>query len=255
MCIWNPLSSLLYIALDEKHMQTWIIHKDTRTLFERLMIPAHLNVIKSEFITMCRQNRGEAIALTPRGYGAPPGGDSFLAVTWSRGGVVFWRPRHHGGQFCWDMSTTRLLSLPPELPFHPNLLFSLVYLLNCFVSITLETLKRKKKKHSDRSARLIGDSRTSKICWLPGQKWTAPDPFIAHLPHSVWTCQTLKPAWLITLPKNLRNKVHMTRKPREGPSEVRIQDQTKLICLPQSSSYQPQTCRLCIPRTFPFEVN
>lgn len=48
-----------------------LFYKDRSTLFEGLMIPAHLNVIKSEFINMSRQNRGKAVTLTPRGYRGP----------------------------------------------------------------------------------------------------------------------------------------------------------------------------------------
>lgn len=44
-----------------------LLYKDRSTLFEGLMIPAHLNVIKSEFINMSRQNGGKAVILAPRG--------------------------------------------------------------------------------------------------------------------------------------------------------------------------------------------
>lgn len=130
-------------------------------------------------------------------------------------GVVFWRPRHQSSKFRWDTTITRLLSLLSAPWLHPNIPFSLVDLLKYFISIILETLK--KKRHSNRRARLTQDCRPAALpgCW--GRSSQPPTPS-SHLPHSVWTRQTLQPAWLITLPKNLWNKVHITGERHEGPS-------------------------------------
>lgn len=77
MCIWNPLSSLPYIALDEQQLQTCITYKDRSTSLEGLMRPAPLKVIKWEFINTSTQNGG---AFTPQGGRGTPQGDPLLTV-------------------------------------------------------------------------------------------------------------------------------------------------------------------------------
>lgn len=146
MCMWNPLSSLLYIVLDEKQLQSWIIYKDRSILFEGLMITAHLNVIKSEFINMSRQNGREAITLTPTGYRSSPKEDPFLAVAWSN---IRWYPGGHSIRALNSTENrpqTRPYSVLSGLWLHQNMLPSLVDFLKYFILITLETIKKKKKK-------------------------------------------------------------------------------------------------------------
>lgn len=147
MCIWNPLSSLLYIVLDEKQLQSWIIYKDRSILFEGLMITAHLNVIKSEFINMSRQNGREAITLTPTGYRSSPEEDPFLAVAWSN---IRWCPGGHSIRALNSTENrprTRPHSLLSGPWLHQNMLLSLVDSLKYFISITLETVKKNKNKN------------------------------------------------------------------------------------------------------------
>lgn len=141
MCIWNPLSSLPYIALDEQQLQTCITYKDRSTLLEGLMRPAPLKVIKWEFINTSTQNGG---AFTPQGGRGTPQGDPLLAVTRSKGGGGLWEAKASGQWAAGKCLETRLLSFLSGLRPHQSILSSLMDPLKYFILITLERLKKKK---------------------------------------------------------------------------------------------------------------
>lgn len=175
MCIWNPLSSLLYIVLDEKQLQSWIIYKDRSILFEGLMITAHLNVIKSEFINMSRQNGREAIALTPTDYRSSPEEDPFLAVAWSN---IRWYPGGHSIRALNSTENrpqTRPHSLLSGPWLHQNMLLAWWTPLNILFQSPWRRLKKKKKKKnlSDRRRQRIHGCRIVSSPWLLGQTYTA----------------------------------------------------------------------------------
>jgi len=113
-------------------------------------------------------------------------------------GVVCWRPCHQSSKFRRDTTTTRLLSLLSAPWLHPNIPFSLVDLLKYFISIILETLKRKRKRHSDRRARLTHDCRTAT---LPGSGAQVYSPWPLHHTPATFHVNTSNPqACLINHP-------------------------------------------------------
>lgn len=202
MCIWNPLSSLPYIALDEQQLQTCITYKDRSTLLEGLMRPAPLKVIKWEFINTSTQNGG---AFTPQGGRGTPQGDPLLAVTQSKGGGGLWEAKASGQWAAGKCLETRLLSFLSGLRPHQSILSSLMDPLKYFILITLERLKKKKKAQQQKNKLIHGRSTASSL-WLLGQKCMAPETFITHLPHSMCSRQTLKPVWFHHSAQNLWNK-------------------------------------------------
>lgn len=220
MCMWNPLSSLLYIVLDEKQLQSWIIYKDRSILFEGLMITAHLNVIKSEFINMSRQNGREAITLTPTGYRSSPKEDPFLAVAWSN---IRWYPGGHSIRALNSTENrpqTRPYSVLSGLWLHQNMLPSLVDFLKYFILITLETIKKKKNNLSDRRRQCIHGCRVVSSLWLLGQTCTARP--LHHTPASFRVNTSNPQACLIN---------HSAQEPME------------------QSSHYPESCRKGPPRS------
>lgn len=235
MCIWNPLSSLPYIALDEQQLQTCITYKDRSTLLEGLMRPAPLKVIKWEFINTSTQNGG---AFTPQGGRGTPQGDPLLAVTRSKGGGGLWEAKASGQWAAGKCLETRLLSFLSGLRPHQSILSSLMDPLKYFILITLERLKKKKKPSNRRTNSFMAEAPPAPSgCWGRSAWPLRLSSHTCHIPCAHGKLSS--PSDFITLPRIYETKVTFPWLLHEGSSEVGRQEQTKLACLSHPSSSKP----------------
>lgn len=196
------------------------------------MIPAHLNVIRSEFKICPAEWKGSRHSHL-RAMEVPPREIHFWLSPKAKVGVTAWRPQQQSSKLCWEKLTDQPTFPPIWAWLHQNILSSLVHPLKCFISITLETFKKKGPETEERGLFVTIGSSALPSCWGRSH---SPWP-LHHTPATFCVNTSNSQACLINhSPRNLWDKVHITPRAARRTLEVRMQDRTKLPCQPHPSS-------------------